>query len=151
MRFTPKTEEQLIAENMIPEGIYPFEVVYTEDRVSQKGNEMIVLKLKVFTESGERFVTDYLMEAMAFKLRHAAEACGLLDQYNEGEITSFHFNGQAGMVKIGVEKDKTGQYPDKNVVRDYAVERPAKTSEKHSAAKANAYQPEGDLDDEIPF
>jgi hypothetical protein len=51
--------------------------------------------------------------------------------------------GQAGKCKGGIEKDKTGQYPDKNKIIDYLES--DENHVKHQANKAD------DLNDEIPF
>jgi hypothetical protein len=81
---------------------------------------MIELKVKVSGPDGSaRIITDYLVEQRAYKLRHAAEACGLLDKYNTGCLTNSDFRKKRGKLKLGIEKDKTGKYPDKNVVADY--------------------------------
>jgi hypothetical protein len=53
------------------------------------------------------------------KLRHAAAACGLLGEYETGELSGRDFLGKRGKLKLAIEKDRTHKYPDKNVVADY--------------------------------
>lgn len=142
MNFTPKTEEQINEEGLLPKGTYDFEVLEAKDTTSKNGNEMIWLKLGVFDANGNsRHVYDYLLEALAYKLRHAAVTCGLEEQYNEGSLNAGHFLNRSGRCKIDIEKG--GEYPSKNVVRDYDTE---------GKVQNGAVAPqEPALNDEIPF
>lgn len=142
MKVTPKTDKQISEANLMPGGIYDFEIGTATDEVSKSGNEMIKVDLTVFDAQGnKRFIFDYLLDAVAFKIKHAAEACGLLDKYEAGLIVAEDFIGKSGKVKIKIQKDKTGQYADKNVVADYVVDKDPK--ETKSVTK--------ELDDSIPF
>lgn len=123
MKFQSKSEKEIKEMNLLPAGEYDAEIGTAEDQVSQKGNEMIKLDVTVFDAKGGRhFVFDYLLEAMAFKLRHAAEACGLLGKYETGLLTSDDFIGKGCRVKLKIDVSKDGKYPDKNVIADYVVE-----------------------------
>lgn len=160
MRFTPKTEKEIQEEGLLQPGTYSFEIVAAEEKTSAKGNDMIELKLFVYDDEGRpRTMRDFLTESIAYKLRHAAEVCGLLDDYEAGELTASDFIGKTGQLKIRIEKDKSGQYPDKNGVADYikpedSIVRPVSA---HNRAKADGYQAAKEaqapieLDDEIPF
>lgn len=122
MKFNPKTEREIAEEGLYPEGIYSFEIANAENKVSKSGNDMIQLKIKVYDNDGNfRFVDDYLLESMAYKLRHAAVVCGLGDKYESGSLDAFDFVGKTGSLKLTVQKDKKGEYPDKNVVKDYVI------------------------------
>jgi hypothetical protein len=139
MQFQPKTEKEIAEANLIPVGVYSFEVVAAEDKVSKANNEMIVLKLLVHDgKGGSRFIDDYLLESIAHKLRHAAVACGLESKYTAGKLAASDFQGKTGQVKVRIQKDKDGQYPDKNVIGDYVVPK-----------DGQAADPE--IDDSIPF
>lgn len=150
MRFTPKTKEELEFENLLSKGEYDFEVSKAEDKVSKNGNEMIKVNLKVFHGNGFQFVTDYLMEAMAFKLRHFFETVGMIEAYNAGQIQSADLIGAAGKVQIDIEP--AGEYPAKNVVKDYGS-KAKKTAEKESAKPAFIKEAQEEVNDdgEIPF
>lgn len=117
MKITPKTEKELQEEKLLAPGIYDFEIESAEDKVSKSGNDMIVVTLKVYGNNRHVYVTDYLMEKMAFKLRHACDACGILKAYESGELTSDLFCGKTGKVKLKMEE--AGEYPAKNIVVDY--------------------------------
>lgn len=120
MQFKAKTEKELAEENLIPDGVYPFEVSKAESKRSKAGNDMIEIELRIFTPDGrERGLKDWLMPSMGFKLFHFCAYAGLSQQYEAGSLTSHDCEGKQGFVKIGSQEDKTGQYPPRNNVRDY--------------------------------
>lgn len=124
MKFTPKTEEQIASENIWSAGVYGFEITHAENAISKSGNEMIKLTLRVFDAEGrERTMFDYLLESMAYKLRHAAEACGLLERYNVGELDGYDFMGKAGSLKLSVRANSQSRTKE-NSIQDYVVHRP---------------------------
>lgn len=123
MNFKPRTEQELADMRLWKKGIYDFEIADAFEKESKtKGNPMIELKVKIIGADGAtRVIADYLLEQRGEKLRHAAEACGLLDKYNSGSLTNVDFQHKRGKLKLGIEKDKTHTWPDKNVVLDYVV------------------------------
>jgi hypothetical protein len=122
MNFKPMSEEQTAAMQVFAKGSYSFEIIEGEDKVSQAGNPMIELTVKVTDAKGvSRFVKDYLLEQWPVKLRHAAEACGVLEKYEAGELIAADFIGKTGQLTLTIEKDKTRKFPDKNAVTDYTV------------------------------
>jgi hypothetical protein len=158
------TEDELIRASLLEPGVYPFEVMTAEDKVSKTGNEMIELKLNVFSDNQEAHVFDYLLEKMAFKLRHFAEATGLISDYEVGSLDALACMGKVAYVKIGIDKGN-GSFPPKNVVLDYvkaevAGAPPTKNS-LLEALKPDAPKPTSRLapaaagdkpfDDDIPF
>lgn len=153
MQFTPKTEKEIAEEGLIQPGTYDFEVMFATDDISGKGNEMIILGLNVFDDSGRaRSIKDYLLESMAYKLRHAADACDLISQYESGNLVASDFVGKTGKLKIVIQKDKAGQYPDKNSVQDYIKRE--NLVDAHTKAKGDSFQSElghPAFDDSIPF
>jgi len=157
MRFQPKTDAQIEEERakalgVWPIGVYDFEVSGAVDEISSKGNEMITLTLFVYNRDGERkTIKDYLLESIAYKLRHAAASCGLTAQYDRGELQATDFNGRSGRLRLGIEKDTSGGgYPDKNKVQDYEKAAPV-ASRPASARKPVPAGAGSDLDDSIPF
>lgn len=121
MKFKPCTEQELAERKLWAKGTYDFEIPDAFETLSKSsGNPMIELKVRIFKPDGSsRVISDYLLEKTGDKLRHAAEACGLLDKYNLGSLSNTDFQGKRGKLKLGIEKDKTHEYPDKNVVLDY--------------------------------
>lgn len=147
MKFTPKSEAQLIEENLIPEGTYDYEVIQAEERQSKAGNDMIQLTLKIFDQNGkERRVYDYLLEAMQFKLIHFCESAGLTDIYETGQLTSAHCEGRSGKAIVKIEPARNGGQA-KNGIQDYVVDEDATPSlpVPHLAPKVDF------ADDDIPF
>lgn len=150
MRLTPKTEREILEENLWPAGVYGFEVAFAEEKVSQSGNDMIRLTLNVFNQNGNsRTVYDYLVENTPAKLRHAAVVCGLLGKYNSGHLDARDFEGKTGQLKLYIKKDKSGQYADQNAVADYLTTEEAVQSAPSMPPRQAAVVPE--LNDEIPF
>lgn len=153
MKFDPKSEKDIAEAGLWPVGEYDFEVKDASEETSASGNDMIKLTLHVFNNDSERItVFDYLVhtEKAAYKVRHFAEATGMLAQYERGELSSDECVFKTGRCKLGIKKDKAGQYPDKNAVADYVK---ATGAVKTAAPAARAKQPAsaGDFDDEIPF
>lgn len=160
MNFVAKSEEELKAELVMPEGEYDFEVIEAADAVSKKGNDMIVVKLKVFApDGGFRLVTDYLMAKMAFKLRHFCETTGMMDRYEAGGLMARHCEGRSGRVLLQVEPERKSDdgaktYPPKNSVGDYAKAPASGEAASGKYRKASVPTPGGanDMEDEeIPF
>lgn len=125
MLFNPgkkKTEN----EPLFRRGEYGFEVVEAEERVSGNGNLMIVLNLKVSDGNGRSvIVIDYLLAKKPLKLREAAYGCGIGAKFETGCLKDDDFVGKRGRLKLKVAKDEAGEYPDKNAVQEYVVEKKA--------------------------
>lgn len=145
MKVTPKSENEIKSANLLPAGVYDAEIGTAEDKVSAAGNEMIKLDVTVFDKGGKQyFIYDYLLDAMAFKVRHAADACGLLDKYESGQLLADDFIGKSCQVKIKVDISKDVKYPDKNAIVDYIVaEKPVK--------KMTKKETEDSISDSVPF
>jgi hypothetical protein len=143
MKFKPKTEKELAEANLWEKGDYAFEILEAEDAQDKNGNDMLKLKVKVFKDSGaSQNIFDYVSGTwMEYKLRHLAEACGMLADYENGELNSYEFVGKTGFCKVGISKDKNGEYPDRNGINDYLVDKPASKQTIQEALK----------DDSIPF
>lgn len=154
MQFKPKTQEEILFESaamsLITPGIYSFEVIEATNKLSKAGNEMIQLKLKVWDDNGrERIIFDYLLESMAYKLKHFCETTGLLGKYEMGVIDETDCLGKSGLVDIiiqkGSKKTDGSLYPDRNSVKDYLIKE-GFTKPKLTLAANNDI-----VDDDIPF
>jgi hypothetical protein len=138
MRFEPKTEEQCGMALLKP-GECEFEVKAATDETSSKGNDMIKLTLECYDADGNKAVVfDYLLEAMAAKLRHFARAVGLYDEYDAGELSAADCIGRTGKCKIKHDK-ATAQDPAKNAIVDYIG--PTGTTSKPASQAADAPPP----------
>lgn len=156
MKFTPKTEKEV--QNLMPDGIVFFEVLDACNDVSAKGNDMLVLDVRIYNEDQSKKVKDYLVsgiDAMAYKIRHLAEAIGCMAEYEAGELTPEMVTGGHGQCKIGTQEEQNG-FPAKNVIRDYVkptltaagVAKEVKAEKAKAAKKAPA---DDDMDQAIPF
>lgn len=156
MKFAPKSADELAQESLLEPGLYPFEVQEAIDTWSQAGNEMIKLKILAFGKDGATTVVfDYLLEKLAYKLRHFAEGTGLLAAYEAGELTAAMCVNREGYCKLAVEKQ--GEFPPRNVVKDYLPKeksaakpepQPPKTEPPKRERKAEPAHPA--FDDDIP-
>lgn len=153
MKFPPKTDAQLADEAMLPEGEYDFTVDKAEDKISKKGREagatesdMIQVDLTIFSDRGDRKIKDWLMEKMAWKLKHFAFSVGLGAAYESGDLDASSLVGRSGkvMLKKGV---KNGDFAPRNEVRDYVV--PAAGDA--PAEKPKPRVPAAASDDSVPF
>ena len=164
MRFVPKSSEEIALDSLLPEGVYPFEVLAAVDTLSKAGNEMLKLKLVVFGDGDVTHVYDYLLEKLAYKLRHFAEATGLLTEYEAGELTADMCLNKEGYCKLAVERQEG--YEPRNTVKDYVVQaKPAATDPLTAVPATAAPRPRprpqpapqpvaaagADFDDDIPF
>ncbi len=156
MKYTPKSEAELekekqdaINSSLLPNGEYDFEVLQSSDKPSNAGADMITLKLNVFDSNGEgRIIFDYLTEAMGWKIRHAADACGLIGSYEAGTLCASNFDFATGKVKIKTQKGNK-EYPNpKNVVEDYVKRNSAAPAVANVSAQATVNVLNND---EIPF
>lgn len=123
MRFTPKTEEELRASLLLPEGIYNYKVIKAEDKISAAGNEYISLVLQVWDSEGHESAV-FTNLSLIKLLKHLCDVNNMQLDYKGGDIPASKFmNKCEGKVVLGVEPEKPngsgGYYPPKNIVKDY--------------------------------
>lgn len=160
MNFTPKTEEQIAAEGMLPEGIYPFEVLNAVDTKSKtSGDEMIKIQIRVFTEDGrDATLTDYLLASYLRKILNFCKVTGLSAKYNAGTLCAEDCLAKNGYARIGIEKgkeksQKPGEFfDDKNTVKDYITAPVTSTvSAKPQPNDAQLQNKSAENDEDVPF
>ena len=118
MKWTEADERQ--AGEIEPGGVYAFEVIEAAEKVSQKGNPYINLKLRIFTDDGsERTAFDNIMPQIPEKMRSFCEVCGLMDEFDSRELEAFHCNRKEGFVRFG-----TKLYNDRPQVESYLAKNP---------------------------
>ena len=152
MKFTPKTEAEIQEANLLPAGTYDFRITKAEDAVSKSGNEMIVVTLAVYRpEGGFTLVTDYLLESMAYKLRHCCKECGIINLYEAGTLMASDLEGREGRLQLKQDPAK-GDFLAKNVVKDYGPGKDAKQGASPVARIPSAVAVEyADDPDGVPF
>lgn len=151
-----------------PPGDYDFTVAEATDEISKaSGQEMIKLILHVFNRDGQkRTVFDYLLsgEKGQWKVRHAAEAIGMLPQYEAGELDTSEMIERSGKLKLRI-KPAQGEYQAGNSVVDYipaapgsqkalpltSTMRAGNPAPRGGSAGANVKRSTQDIEDEVPF
>lgn len=137
MNFNPKD-----ASTLIQDGEYDGEIALAEETHSKAGSEMLKLTVRVWAGSGgPRTVFDYVVNPGGlWKLKQIASASGQMDKYEAGSMGAGDLNGVSVRVGVKTQKDKTGQFEDKNVIARYLA--PAAGEGNHGKPAA---------DEEIPF
>ena len=146
MNFKPLSEEELQISSLMPEGVYDYQVIKAEDKISKAGNEYTSIQLLVWDNQGKTH-TIFTNMALVFLLKHFCDVNNMQEQYQSGNISPNEFIDKAGgKVIIGIEAEKPnpngGMYKAKNIVKDYIM-----------AAPEMKPLPEikDDFDDQIPF
>ena len=152
MQFQPKTQEEIREQvksrySILLPGVYDFEVLEANDRISKKGNPMLELLLNIaeYTPEGSLknyWVRDYILSDNQPRLFELCEAINMLGDYERGVLDPVDLQGKCGRAEIIIRKDKEGQYPDQNSVKKYI----AKKFESQEPSKQAQ-----SLDDDIPF
>jgi hypothetical protein len=153
MRVTPKSEDE-VSGCLMP-GVYQATVTSATDTTSKKNNEMIALELDVYHGDEIIKMKDWLLDAMAQKMRHFCATAGLMIAYEQGAVAAADCRNKAVHVRIGIKRDPTGQYPPQNTIQDYVEQTEDNSPEpqgvpagqQRRAAKAAAENG----DDDIPF
>lgn len=120
--FSPKKDEELVI--LLKEGEGTFNVLSATERLSKKGDQMIELLLECWDgQNGHANIFDYLIfNDNLFchrKIKHFCYGVGLQKEYENGKITANDCLGKSGGLLIGIQKDFSGKYPDKNSVSDF--------------------------------
>lgn len=154
MRFQPKTEKEVA--RLFEKGTYRFEVTSAKEAISQSTKQpMMKLILKVFAEDGRvTTVFDNLMTGdpnWEFKLRHFCIGTGLLSKYEKGELTEKDCVDVKGEVMLKIKVDKTGQYPDKNEVEDYVIEKEYLQDKNFLLPSTRISNTHAEFNDDIPY
>lgn len=121
MKIQPRTEQEIAENKLWKKGVYGFEVTDACEKTSEAGNEMIELTLRLSDGERTRLINDHLLDKTPEKTRHACAACGLLAQYESGELSAVDFIGKTGNVSLRIEKGRNG-YRDKNMIADYLTD-----------------------------
>lgn len=148
MGFTPKSREEVDDMNVLEPGTYDFEVVEAEEKVSNSGNEMVAINMKVFRKDGSfAFVRDWLMNMDNYYAQHKCRA--FLETTGRDEVNEY-VQGATGLVALQIEE--TPQYGKQNKVVGYPTERTQAPDRKEKSEPVTstgaAFLPP---DDEIPF
>lgn len=148
--FTPKTDEELYTVDVVPRGVYGFEVLKSERMTSKAGNPMCKLNLRFWDAEGKpKFIFDYLVfsdiNLNIRKVKHFCDSVGLTEEYKKGEIPE-DLTGRCGEFELGIEDERPnpngGMFPKKNTVADYI--------KKKQSEEVNT-KSEDEFNDDVPF
>lgn len=144
--FETYTDEQIGGMNLIPEGMYDFQVVKCEDKVSQSGNSMLKLQLKIWDNEGrERTVFDYLVSTAnwAWKVKHFFESIDAMNIYEQKKVDESSIRDRCGKLNLIINEQKKGDYAGtkQNSVKDYL-------KSEHSLKTDTKNDP---FNDDVPF
>lgn len=152
----PMSREDAAKGDVIEPGIYPFEVVEAKDAVSQQGNEMIKLQLKIYMpDGGQRVVFDNLMNAMKHKMAQFCYMANIGEKYEAGSFEASDCANVSGECKIYLQKSDNPQFNNQPAVKEYILdemqqEKKAETKKANAKAKA-AENGESFEDDDVAF
>jgi hypothetical protein len=142
MQFASKSEQQIQEENLIPAGEYDFTVQEAKEGQSKKsGKDMITLDMDIYVGDRTRPMKDWLMETMAYKLRHFCYATGLGAKYEAGTLTAADCEGKSGKLTLVIRDGDRGK---QNSVKDYLVPVAGESAEVPPAIRKPAPAPVDD-------
>lgn len=151
MRFTPTPRNELSGGELWPDGIYDFEVIKAEEKISgpqskKPGSPYTSLSIKIFNKKGEeKWVNDVLAEGAMWKVANFCDAVGLSEAYDKGELVPDMCKGRTGQCQIVTQKQDG--YDPRNAVKKYVVEKEEATP----ASKTDGDDSEPVEDDDVPF
>ncbi len=151
MKFTPLSNEEIQMQSLVPEGLYDYQVLKSDDKVSQAGNEYISLNIKIWESDGREHIV-FTNLALIKLLKHFCDVNGMEPDYLSGNIPAEKCSFKSGgKVLIAIEGEKPdgkgGMYKAKNIVRDYVLD----VNHQPSMTKPLT-QTKGDfVDSDLPF
>lgn len=115
MQYDPESTN----ENLIPNETWCEALIESaEDRISKKGNQMIVAGFKCYDPKGlQPTITHYFVDSMPGFFKKLCAVIGL--DYASGNIPAESLVGKSVKVLVKIREDETGQYPDKNVIAGF--------------------------------
>lgn len=127
---------------ILPKGDHPFEITEQKFMTSKSGNQMVMLKHKIFDDEGRAYTaTKFIpfIKSMSWLLKHFWESVGHPEKYN-GKMHEDECVGMAGILRSDIEKDQNGY--DRIKIVDYLT-----ANKKASEAKKD----DKFIDDDVPF
>lgn len=125
--FTSRSREQLLADleaDLIEEGkAVDLVVLRGLETTTRDDAAMIVLDIGMTAPDGRQSVTHEFLIPTKNLLRvfQVCAAFGLRAQYDAGSLSAADFAGKTAKGHAGIERDKSGTYPPKNVIRRFSV------------------------------
>lgn len=146
----PMSYDDALKGDVIEPGTYPFEVVEAKDTVSQNGNEMINLKLKLYMpDNSHRTLYDNLMNSMRHKMAQFCYMHNIGEKYMAGDFSAKDCENASGECEVYLQKSDNPKFDGKPAVGKYLLSE--EQSAKKSADKQKAAAGESFEDDDVGF
>lgn len=127
MYFDPLSEQEIQTQMLLPDGIYSYQVIKSEDKPSKSTGKMYTaITLKVWDNEGKEHIV-YTNMALIKLIKHFCDVNNMQDEYSTGCLPPESFmHKSGGKVVLEIETEKPnpngGMYKAKNVVKDYIAE-----------------------------
>lgn len=158
MQFQPQSAEDIALKSKPITGNYPGKIIRAEDCQSKKdGTEMIKLDVLVYVGGKSFEKTTYLHPKMEVLVYGFCKNTGLLDEYQQGELSAELCENKDVMVRLGIKKGNDG-YADSSEIKEFLPLETPETKREAQPAKVPAQAPKPPHDpaldpapDDIPF
>lgn len=102
-----------------PKGDYPAALMTTEEKVSSKGNPMLVLTFEVYNGDKSVQIDDYIVNpSTIYKLKGLAVALGELAAFDADTFNADEFVGANLIVELDIQAG-SGGFDDANKIKKY--------------------------------
>lgn len=146
MKYNPRDAAQVFQP-----GDYPAVIEAAIEGASKAGNEMITLKLKVYSGNRYIYVDEYIVNPDGlWRLEKVAKAIGKLTAFKSGEFLANDYVGESLTVTLKIEPGK-GDFPDKNRVQAYKPKAAGAASVPVATNGAGVPMHESEESSQIPF
>ena len=150
------TDDEIKERNITDEGNYPFKIIEAIQKKTKGGfdkngeqkeiHDMLEMDFEFTDTNGMvKKQRDWIVfsEGMDWKLRHLANAIGVLNFYDNQQLESHHLKNKTGIFSLGI-KEFTGNNGEKkkiNFVKDYVKKSAAQMQEESKPS----------LHEDVPF
>lgn len=119
-------------------------IVNAEEKVSKGGNEMIKTDFQIYDIQGLHPIISHYFVATPSGLGFLKKLCDAIGiDFSKNKISAEELKGKSISVLIKIQEDKTGQYPDKNVLAGFAKDLPV--------SEGSQQAPKEEENDGMPF
>lgn len=117
MKYNPNDA----APPLLTEGWYDATILQAEEKISKAENPMIDATFRVFGGPSPVLLHVYFVANKQASLSRLKKLCGVVGvDFDAGEVQPDQLVGHDIAVHVKTQEDKTGQYPDKNVIAYFA-------------------------------
>lgn len=138
--YTPYTEDELWDRLLLSDGEYPGKITNVIEKINKNGEPMLQIDIALKKPDGSlKTQKDWitLTEQWAFRFRHLASSCNLIDKYDAKTLEACDFFDKDVLVKLGrrARKLEDGSTKNENFIKDYVA--PSKFTPKETVLPHN--------------